>query len=620
MAGGLRVDRRTFLQGAASTVALSGVGLAATTQPAEAADGDRVPIRMAMHIHACFSEGEGSMEAHLHQAQLNGIDVIWWTEHDHRMVARNYLTDVHFNGLSEFVGDTGVVWRSHYSGLLSSSSASIVTSPVSPNDAGDKALRLTATARPSSTGTRRLVADASNYGLNTSLDGTTISIDVFPQSTGFNGWIDLQVQTSYRPARMGRTPGMYTLIYRIGGSRPVGERQLLDELTALVVVDAPDHTWTTLAFDPVNDLNSFWANVDFRDSALTEFSLAVTSRDLVAAEVVFDALNFKRLRRASGDVLQTQQELVDGYGLEFPSVTQYRAVELSQNNPHLNWFGVPEIWPADDPANTDVALAVSKIHDAGAVASYNHPYGASGGPYSGAQRTTKRQSVTSTLVKARLFKADMLEVGFLGGRAGMQLPDYLALWDVLSRNAIFVTGTGTTDDHDGRSWSKLQWRCVTGVWSTGLERKSLQRALRTGSAWFADMAAFDGTINLLADGYISMGQVAVTEKSRIVVDIAVTALPVDWSVVVVTGDVDEAGPSQPDPVVTTRSFGAAEVVGGQLSIKVNTSRSRFARVELRDANKVPRAFSNPVWLLRQLPVKGIPAARLAEPRLYQAAR
>jgi hypothetical protein len=613
MAGGRRVDRRTFLQGAASTVALSGVGLAATTRPAEAAKGDRFPIRMAMHIHACFSEGEGSMEAHLHQAQLNGIDVIWWTEHDHRMVARNYLKHVHFNGLSEFAGDTGVVWRSQYSGLLSSSSATIVTSPVSSNDIGGKALRLAATARPSSTGTRRVVADASNYGLNTSLDGTTISIDVFPQSTGFDGWIDIQVQTSYRPARKGRAAGLYTIIYRIGGSRPVGDRQRLNELTALVVVDAPDDAWTTLTLDPVSDLNSFWGTVDFRDSALTEFSLAATSRDQTAASAVFDALTFERVRRTRDKVLRTQRELVDVYAPQFPSVTQHRGMELSQSTPHLNWFGNPDIWPADEPANTDIGLAISKIHDVGGVASYNHPYGSSGGPYSSSQRITKRRSVTSTLVKERLFKAEILEVGYLGGRAGMSMPDYMAIWDVLSRNAIFATGTGTTDDHNGRSWSSLQWRCATGVWANGSALKPLQRALRAGRAWFADMAAFDGTINLLADGYIAMGQAALVAKSRTALDIVVTGLPADWSIVLVRGVVDEAGPSQPDPAVTTRSFSAADVVANTLSIKVDTSSSCFARVELRDGNKVTRAFSNPVWLFRRLPVKGIPAVRLAEP-------
>ena len=441
------------------------------------------------------------------------------------MVAREYLTDVHFNGLSEYANGGGVVWRTRYTGLLSSSSATIVTSPVSPNDTGGKALRLTAISRPSSTGTRRLVADASNEGLNTSLDGTNILIDVFPESTGVDGWIDIHIQTSHRPARNGRAAGMYTLIYRIGGSRQADDRQLLDELTALVVLDARDERWTRLSLDPVDDLNSFWSEIDFRDSALTEFSLAATSRDQAPAKMVFDALTFQRVGRTGDDVLRTQQELVDSYGPQFPSVTQHRGMELSENTPHLNWFGDPEIWPASAPANTDVGLAISKIHDSGGVASYNHPYGSSGGPYSSSQRTTKRRSLTATLVRERLFEAEILEVGYLSGRAGMLLSDYVAIWDVLSRNAIFATGTGTTDDHDGRGWSTLQWRCVTGVWSSGVELKPLQRALRAGRAWFADMAAFDGTVNLLADGYIAMGQVAVVEKSRTALNIAITGVP-----------------------------------------------------------------------------------------------
>ncbi|MEO8330709.1 MAG: twin-arginine translocation signal domain-containing protein, partial [Candidatus Nanopelagicales bacterium] len=201
MAGGTRVDRRTFLQGAASALAMSGIGVVATASPAMASRGDRRPIRMAMHIHACFSEGDASMEAHLQQAKLNDIDVIWWTEHDHRMVARRYLKDVHFNGLSEYANDSGIVWRSHYEGSIASSSATIVTSPVSINDAGGRALRLATSSRPSSTGTRRLVADVKDYGLNTSLDGTTITMDVRPQFTGPDSWVDVRMRTSYRPAR-----------------------------------------------------------------------------------------------------------------------------------------------------------------------------------------------------------------------------------------------------------------------------------------------------------------------------------------------------------------------------------------------------------------------------------
>jgi hypothetical protein len=608
MTGGPHVGRRAFL-GAASAFALSGVGVAVSPAPALAVRGDRFPYRMAMHLHACFSEGDGSMQAHLQQAVDTGVDVVWWTEHDHRMVARNYLTTVHFNGLTETTDGARVVWRSTTEGSLSQSSATIVTSPVSATDPGGRALRLNATSRPSSTGTRRLTADADNYGLNTSLAATTLRLDVHPVSIGDDSWLDIVLETSYRPATGDRSAGSYTLTYRVGGLRPVGSRVLQSERQALVVIQARRNRWTALALDPVGDLNSFWPDVDFRDSALTTFSLAASSRQTAQTEVVVDGLQFERAKRTSDEVLAIQQALVDGYAEQFPTVEQHRGMEVSESTPHLGWLGNPQVWPASSPNNQDVALAVRRIRQAGGVTSYNHPYGSSGGPYSAAQRTTKRRSVTSTLVQERLFGADVLEVGYLGGRAGMQLADYLALWDVLSRNAVFATGVGTSDDHNGRDWLGLQWRCVTGVWAPGTGLDPLQRALLAGRAWFGDLAAFDGTINLLADGYVAMGEAALVDKERCTLDIEVTNLPPGWSAVLVVGEVDEAGPATADPLVTRRTFAGTDFQGAVLSVKVNTPTSRFFRVELQDAQGSSRAFSNPLWLLRQPPASGIPRPR-----------
>jgi hypothetical protein len=48
------------------------------------------PVSMAMHIHGSFSEGIASMDAHLEQARRNGVDVIWWTDHDFRREAHGY--------------------------------------------------------------------------------------------------------------------------------------------------------------------------------------------------------------------------------------------------------------------------------------------------------------------------------------------------------------------------------------------------------------------------------------------------------------------------------------------------------------------------------------------------
>ena len=78
------ISRRRVLQGAASAATLAGVGVAIGPMIGRAAqvNAAEVPIRMAMHIHASFSEGTASMQAHLAEAERTGVDVIWWTEHE----------------------------------------------------------------------------------------------------------------------------------------------------------------------------------------------------------------------------------------------------------------------------------------------------------------------------------------------------------------------------------------------------------------------------------------------------------------------------------------------------------------------------------------------------------
>src|SRR5262245_21739421 len=113
MAGDMPVTRRQVLHGAASAAVVAGVGGAVAPRVVHAAQAARgeIPILMAMHIHASFSEGIGSMQAHLAEAERIGVDVIWWTEHDHRMVARGYLTDVHFSGPVEYTDGVRLTWQ-----------------------------------------------------------------------------------------------------------------------------------------------------------------------------------------------------------------------------------------------------------------------------------------------------------------------------------------------------------------------------------------------------------------------------------------------------------------------------------------------------------------------------
>ena len=79
--------RRALGLGAAIAAGTATAGLGRplrVSAAAEPAAARLAPVSMAMHLHACFSEGTASMDTHLDQARRTGVDVVWWTEHDFR--------------------------------------------------------------------------------------------------------------------------------------------------------------------------------------------------------------------------------------------------------------------------------------------------------------------------------------------------------------------------------------------------------------------------------------------------------------------------------------------------------------------------------------------------------
>ena len=89
------ISRRAVLSGAvAAGVAATGAlaGCTSSSEPPRrsprdtAADG-LTAYSMATHVHSSFSEMNGSMDSQLFQATKNSVDVLWWTEHDQRMLA-----------------------------------------------------------------------------------------------------------------------------------------------------------------------------------------------------------------------------------------------------------------------------------------------------------------------------------------------------------------------------------------------------------------------------------------------------------------------------------------------------------------------------------------------------
>ncbi len=618
---------------AAAGVVFRGFGptTARAATRAVTADGNSA-YSMAMHVHSSFSEQSGSMDSQLFQAARNSVDVLWWTDHDYRMDGIGYRKDVHFTSLTKEHGAAGQgrawIWTPVRSGPLSSASVGgIVQTPCSPND-------------PVSGGSLHLSAQSTSHGetakygyyanceqarwnYRDNLTGQSLTIDVLLTSGWTRGYLELQIVTSYHEAAGGRKAGNYTLSYRFVPADFHGQRKrqgITGIITIPVKPASQANRWGTVTINPSEDIAALWPDLDHRDFGLYELTLSAASYgDKVGG--YFDYLRFKR--KVSGEAFLHQQLAMEtALAPKYPSVAQRQGLEVSWQLPHLNWFGGDVVIP--DYGNTTWRTwstylrtkAVPQIHAAGGLVSYNHPFGY-GDP---AELPTSRQDAMLTQVAKLLLPkagapaalgADLLEVGYQL-RQGVNLAHHVALWDILSRNAVFLTGNGTNDDHFGLNWAGLTNNWVTSAWAKSTKEAELLAALKAGRVWCASLSAYRGSLDLLADGTCPMGSVSVSRTSHRKLAVTATKVPARGSVQVLQGAVDYAGTSA--LAANTEVIGeypAAKLASGAVKLSVNNHHSSFVRMQVVDEGGNVIALSNPVWLLRSAPPGGIPTPRAA---------
>ncbi len=634
--------RRRFLKGAAigaAGLAAGGLGLAELLprkplwSPARPVgpDGSRA-YSMAMHIHSSFSEQSASMQSQLFQAAKNSVDVLWWTDHDSRMVGLGYRRVVHFTSLSSEKGapGQGAAWRwvrTKNGPLTGKSHGGIVQYPCSPNDpVVGGSLHLAAESRTTATATYGFYADSHWSGLNyrDNLTGQSLTIDVLLKSGWTRGYLELLIHSSYHEAAGGRPAGDYGLSYRfVPPGIPARRVAHGTQGTVVIPVKPASSTnpWSTITITPSDDIAALWPDLDYRDFALWELTLsAVSDGELVGG--YFDYLRFTR--RKSGEVfLRQQMDMAADLAPKYPSVVQRQGLEVSWRLPHVNWFGGAVVMPHYSDKNKFTRAtwatyleraAVPHIHAAGGLVSYNHPFGYTMPPaYPIAQQDMLLKKVARDLLptekRPAAFGADLLEVGY-PLRNGVNLGHHLALWDIMSRNAVFLTGNGTSDDHYGQDWLGLINNWVTSTWAASTAEADLLAALAAGRAWCGSLSRYRGSLDLLVDGSCPMGSVSVsTVGSRQLVATA-THIPAGGSLQVLQGTVDHAGTA--DLAANTRviaSYGAGDVGGGSVGTSIDTSQHSFVRTQVLDGAGIIIGVSNPVWLLRSRPARGIPAAR-----------
>jgi hypothetical protein len=617
------LTRRRLLQGIG---AMAGTGLLLGphqwTRPAFAAppSADGLTARsMAMHVHSSFSEGGGSMESQLFEASRNSVDVVWWTDHDWKMRARGFKQRVHFTSLTDERTDAAPwKWIEQRTGSLTSRSRGGLKGLNSPNDPIESG-SLLVSAKSTSTSLARLgfVVDGSpSHDQRVNAYGQVWTLDVLPLSIGRRAYLELVIQLSHHPARAGRPAGAYQLTYRFGGRRAPGSR-VAEGIRGVVTLPVTVGEWNTVSATLSDDIAALWPDIDPRDFATVGLSLHAASEGRFA-KGHFDYLRISR-PLTTGDVpLQLQQEIGAGYAAAYPEVAQRRGLEVSLILPHVNWFGGAVTIPTFNPGQGStweefLGPTVEQIHLAGGLASYNHPFGASN-PSSALAQSAQDAAMTalaSKLIQNKALGTDMLEVGY-PQRAGYDIAHHLGLWDTLSRNALFLTGTGVNDDHGGVHWSSLLNNWITWAWSSTDSEADLLDAMRAGRAWATSIKSRT-SLDLLVDEVCPMGSVSVSSVSQRTLRVVAADLPPGGAVRVLRGVVDGAGTNDPWPNTTTiATLDADDLTAGSVTMPVDTRSPCFVRLSVTDSNGIVVAVSNPVWMLRSVPSSGIPAARLYE--------
>jgi len=564
------------------------------------------------------------MAAHLAQAVANAVDVAWWSDHDHRMSADGYRDVVHFTSLTTekpAPGEGGLwTWLKRTGGSLTTASkggiATDISSPLDTVPGSSLHVRAQSTSRNQAWLGFYADSKPARYNYRSNLAGQDLYLEVLPAEIGPRGYLEVLISSSYHPATGGRKAGAYQLSYRFGGSGDPNNPQV-NGLRGIITVPIIAGAWNSVVLRPTDDISALWPDMNARDFGLFDLNLTAISTGDVASGY-FDFLRFSR--QTGGNIpLLVQQDAMVAYAERYAGVTQHQGLELSFGLPHFNWFGggvfLPDYAGAGVTTNAQNKVflreeLIPNIHARGGWVSYNHPFGTgSGAPLSPAAQGDKLAATARDLLAYRAYGADLIEVGY-ESRGGADLAHHLALWDILSRNGVFLTGNGVNDDHAGRSWLHMANNWITSVWAASTEQDDLLAALAAGRAWCGPLSSFRGSLDLVVDEFCPMGSVSVSQLPSRSLKLIATGLPSGGMLQVVQGVVDYAGTQDLNSrSEVTAAYSEADLFGGNTTHTISTHESCFVRTQVLDASGKVVGLSNPVWLLRALPKQKIPQQR-----------
>ena len=590
--------RRAFLRAGA----VAGLGVMASRPGTSAASygagalAAGAPVLAGMHVHGSYSEGNASWDLQFANAAASGLDVVWMTDHDYMARARDHMVEL-----------SGVF-------LAGSSGQRLRGSAVVADDGSAHLLAESAGSAPFVQSLTVQEHPNAWNRLRTGIAGLRLTHTFGTCRLDPGATYEFVVTLSRHPTRGGRPAGQYAIRYRFSAGGTSGRSTEQGGLVGVVRAPLPP-PGRAVVLEPVADAAALWPDLQALDHSCHLIAMVVTSPR--RGDVAVRSVTFARSGHDAAGVLADLRQVRDACSARH-GVRGHVSEEMSLGlpvYPHVNTFGVVPRYDlkADLTSTTFTAYyrrRIQELHAEGGIASWNHVFGYSGGTLPAAQQTELRRSTFRRHLADRFLGADLLEVGY-ASRGGMPFAQHLALWDTFSRHAVFLTGNGVNDDHDGRPWRSLNNAFCTWIWAGPTDEAALVPALRAGRAFTAHSGTWPGSsLDVVADGRVPMGGVAVEVRPRRDVAISVGSLPSDSVVELVVGAVDGQGQ---DPAVTVAGSFTRSRLGaggtGTVTIPVDTSRgSCFVRAQGRRGG-VLVASGNPLWFLVREPAGGVPASR-----------
>lgn len=590
---------------------------------------------VAMHLHASFSEGDGSFDWHTEKAAAAGLDVIWWSEHDWRALHSQYTTKYDFERAVYETSygrwsepDDAFPEEFRYWQVSGGIQASYQTSIDSTNAfEGQKCFALVAADDLSSSLFRRIYFQQTNsnkqnrYSLASRMK---VSFALFPQALDADdAKFVLEAELSIHPE------GVHRLRYVVGSME--GEAP---EATPLPFTP---NEWNVYTVDLTGDaIAKFTAGgadtLRGEDNNLHALKIGLEVRNGRTARVLFDDLRYIcDTSFVAGDVIDKQLQYVEFYESRTPEVRQIVGTEISKfrTQPHMNAFTpTPMMVDYGSHGSTDLLnYAVDQVHAAGGAVSLNHLYGT--GVYGDfaetpEERVERIRIRKIDLITKNVYDADILEVGYRW-RGGVALQDHLGSWDALTGNGIYLTGTGVTDGHGTEPFNGWGPRTpsaagennfTTWLYASRIDEVQFIDALLGGRAFFGDPSVFDGSLDLATGEGFAMGRIVLTDRASHELVVAVEPVPATARVRLLQGEIR---PGLPSDAYLNVNWIRDEILDGLIdgagafadTVTLNTTAPTFARVEVTTPTGELLAYSNPIHFVRDIPSSGIKPQRVA---------